>query len=531
MERIFQYTLQGLPNTVLTIETWKFQTNVQLTDENVPALPVLNVSGTFGGQQVTGMIGVGGVMQSGDVGVFDNSIFRNDLEGDGGSVNGLDLGGVAFRTWDGVEHVVFGSNGAVWVNGGPDGDVYAGPVSVSSTLSGPPQFFAVQGGSKINGSSKSDWIFAGGEALPQTVNAGNGDDVVFSGNAGGAANGDAGNDFIAGGAGGDVISGGAGGDIMSGGAGNDSLSGGDGNDIMAGGAGADAFQFKGNFGADTITDLNFAEGDKLNIYAGTIGEAGSYYATHNATITSVAGLLDLVQKVGASVLQGTAGSVKIDFGGGKTLSLLGLGTAFGFADPANSNAGGGSSDDILIGGNGKNAHLIGGGGNDILLAGRSGDLMEGNDGDDKLLGGAGNDALGGQSGNDILIGGAGNDVLIGGEGDDLLQGDNGADTFRFGGGTPSTLSVFGDDTIVDLNFAEGDRIQFLKGAIGEDSAAITISSVAQLASFIAQGESQGLLLTSPASSDGNSVSIAFGNTLSSITLIGFNQFGSPTPTA
>lgn len=527
MERIFQYTLQGLPDTVLTIETWKFQTNVQLPDVTSPGLPVLNVSGTFGGQQVTGLVGVGGVMQSGDIGSYDNTIFQNDWAGDIESFKGLDIEGVAFRTWDGVDHVVFGRNGAVWVNGGPDGDIYAGPVTVTSTLSGPPQFFAVDGGTKLNGTGKSDWIFAGGQALPQTVNAGNGDDIVFGGSQGGAENGDAGNDFIAGGSGADVISGGAGDDILSGGAGADILTGGDGRDILSGGAGADTFQFKGNFGADTITDLNFAEGDKLNFYAGSIGAAGSYYSTHNATITSIAGLLDLVQKVGASVLQGAAGSAKIDFGGGNTLSLLGLGSAFGFADPASSNAAGSSADDILIGGNGKNAHLVGGGGNDILLAGAGGDLLEGNDGDDKLLGGAGDDHLSGQSGNDVLVGGAGNDVLVGGEGDDLLQGDSGADTFQFGGGTPSTSSIFGDDTITDLNFAEGDRIKLLAGAIYDGSAAVTISSAEQLASFIAQGESQRFLVATDASPDGHSMSIAFGNTLSSITIIGFNPYGSP----
>lgn len=528
MRRFFQYVFQGLPDTVITVETWKFRSAVQLTEENVLAYPIINISGIFAGQQITGLVGVGGVMQyDNSVGIFDNTIFQNDLEGDGGSVNGLDIEGVAFRTAQGAENVVYGRDGIVSFSGDTAGEGIAAPVSVSSSLSGPPQFFAVAGGSKVTGSGSSDLIFAGGQALPQMVNAGNGDDIVFSGGRGGTANGGAGNDFIAGGSGGDVISGGSGDDIISGGAGTDILSGGDGRDILAGRAGADTFQFMGNFGADTITDLNFAEGDKLNFYAGSIGEAGSFYSTHNTTITSLGGLVDLIQKTDASVTQAASGSVTIKFGGGNTLSLLGFGTAFGFSEPANGNSAGSSSDDILIGGNGKNAHLVGGAGNDILLAGRSGDLLEGNTGEDKLLGGAGDDRLSGQSGSDILTGGAGNDVLNGGEDDDFLQGDNGGDTFQFGGGIQSTASAFGDDTIADLNFAEGDRIQFLKGAIDENSPTITLSSIDQLVSFIAAGTSQGLLVALPASPDGNSVAIAFGQTQSSVTIHGYNLWGMP----
>ena len=56
---------------------------------------------------------------------------------------------------------------------------------------------------------------------------------------------------------------------MAGGDGNDWLAGDRGNDTISGGAGADIFHTFGTAGLDRVTDFNAAEGDRVNLLAGT----------------------------------------------------------------------------------------------------------------------------------------------------------------------------------------------------------------------------------------------------------------------
>lgn len=76
------------------------------------------------------------------------------------------------------------------------------------------------------------------------------------------------------------------------------------------------------------------------------------------------------------------------------------------------------------------------------------DRLSGSNRDDILLGGAGNDTLSGGRGDDVLSGGAGNDALAGGAG---------ADRFVF---DAADLHGHQVDIVRDLNFAEGDRLEF-----------------------------------------------------------------------
>lgn len=70
----------------------------------------------------------------------------------------------------------------------------------------------------------------------------------------------------------------------------------------------------------------------------------------------------------------------------------------------------------------------------------------------------------------MLLGGAGNDMISGDAGNDRMTGGEGADSFRIG-------LMAGNDTITDLNFAEGDELLFLTGVLGR---AVRIVSVADL---------------------------------------------------
>jgi Ca2+-binding RTX toxin-like protein len=123
----------------------------------------------------------------------------------------------------------------------------------------------------------------GGE---DSLNGGNGSDVL---------NGLGGHDLLVGGNASDMLYGGSGNDILVGENGNDQLFGGDGRDLLAGGngsdrleggAGADIFQFGQGGGSDIVTDFEVGV-DRLAVEAG-IGVAGGQVGDVNGD-----GVLDL----------------------------------------------------------------------------------------------------------------------------------------------------------------------------------------------------------------------------------------------
>jgi Ca2+-binding RTX toxin-like protein len=81
--------------------------------------------------------------------------------------------------------------------------------------------------------------------------------------------GNTGLDMLTGGDGNDTLFGGRDADVLYGDAGDDMLSGDRGDDMRTGGAGADRFAGHLGGGADTVTDFSFAEGDRVQLPAGT----------------------------------------------------------------------------------------------------------------------------------------------------------------------------------------------------------------------------------------------------------------------
>ena len=151
-------------------------------------------------------------------------------------------------------------------------------------------------------------------------------------------------------------------------------------------------------------------------------------------------------------------------GVGQTTPIKGLfkdGRAFRFAEgmaleriegePTRDKLVGDLYDDLILGKDGRD-RLYGAEGNDTLVGGAHNDLLDGGSGNDELRGDGGHDTLLGGDGDDRLYGRRGNDVLDGGAGNDRLSGSTWADTFVFGTG-------YGTDRILDMNVAEGDRIQ------------------------------------------------------------------------
>lgn len=114
--------------------------------------------------------------------------------------------------------------------------------------------------------AKTGWWFFGsyeevlyGYGGDDTLDGGNRDDTLFGGDGYDNLYGDDGDDYLLGE---------WGNDFLSGDNGNDDLNGGDGYDILTGGEGADYFIFNSPWqGVDTITDFNYAEGDKVQIDA------------------------------------------------------------------------------------------------------------------------------------------------------------------------------------------------------------------------------------------------------------------------
>ncbi len=330
-----------------------------------------------------------------------------------------------------------------------------------------------------------------------------------------------------GGSGDDLIFGNEADNRLSGGAGADTLSGLVGDDTLIGGAGADVFLFDADRTAlgerDLILDLNFAQGDKLDLRgfgAGAFAGLALDGAAHGdgATLASLddlvrGGTLDFLS-LSASDLGGTLLSVtdgnwnavvelaSINFDSVQN-AITGLSTEplspvieapvkapsvtvpEPKADPAPAPGATEGSDhltasgdgdwmvglggnDVMNGGAGRDT-LDGGGGADSLYGGKSSDLLMGGKGRDMLRGGADLDDLHGDGGRDRLFGGGGadnlngdggKDLLVGGGGADVLLGDGGADTLRGGGGADRLEGGRGGDVLV----GGGGADQFVFGA-------------------------------------------------------------------
>ncbi|MCO6417184.1 calcium-binding protein [Siccirubricoccus sp. KC 17139] len=177
---------------------------------------------------------------------------------------------------DGVVAVDATDGTDVYVQGGAANDIVLGG-------DGTDTFKGGEGGDSLDGGAGSDSLE--GNDGSDTIDGGIGDDKVSGGD------------------GSDYLVGGEGDDTLSGGAGDDALIGGLGDDLLIGGTGNDTFVFDvSGFGSDTIS--GFQPGDSVQILPGVNG---------------ISSLDDLAGKVSV-----TGNTVKIDLGGGSTITVSGI---------------------------------------------------------------------------------------------------------------------------------------------------------------------------------------------------------------
>jgi phospholipase/lecithinase/hemolysin len=123
------------------------------------------------------------------------------------------------------------------------------------------------GNDSISGGSGFDDII--GNMGADTLAGGLGGDWVVGGKGQDVVAGGVGGDVVYGNLGADTVRGGQGDDIVQGGDGDDWLAGDRGNDTISGGEGADIFHTFAAAGFDRVTDFDAAEGDRVNLLAGT----------------------------------------------------------------------------------------------------------------------------------------------------------------------------------------------------------------------------------------------------------------------
>lgn len=242
-------------------------------------------------------------------------------------------------------------------------------------------------------------------------------------------------------AGGSILYGLGGNDTLLGDKGNDILFGSAGNDTLRGGGGGDTFVFDaadvGKGAVDKILDLKFADGDQIVLSGFHLGLDGE-----TASLLSWADVLEFSQSSSRVAVSGSAKtdqlilSVSTEGGAVQTIQINSGYAAYKAAEVAAELAAKASSLTRMV-------------------ASEQPTAIDGTAGVDDLRAEAKGSTLNGFDGNDVLRGGKGNDVLIGGPGNDMLWGGGGADTFVF---HLADVGKGASDKILDLNFAEGDRI-------------------------------------------------------------------------
>ena len=415
------------------------------------------LSGGAKGDQLSGGNGIDTLLYSSSALAVNINLFTNTASGGhatGDVISGFEnvVGGAGndVLTGSALENILAGGQGADTLFGNQGADVLSGGA----------------GGDTLNGGGGSDTLSYSGSAIG----------VVISLEAGSATGGDATGDVISGfesiegGNGNDVLEGDGGANTIFGGAGNDVLLGSGGGDIMNGGSGSDLLSYANSLGA-VVIDLMLnqasggdAEGDLINGFENIEGTGGidELRGTDSANIMVGGGSEDtILGRGGNDVIAGNAGSDNLIGGSGLDTidySTSSAGVTVGL--DTNSASGGDATGDTIS----------------------EFENVTGSSHVDALTGTADANILLGLGGADTLRGLGGNDIIAGGGGGDLMSGGGGSDTFVFASVADSTPAASGRDIITD--FASGSAINPLDMIDLSDIDADVVTAGNQAFSFL-----------------------------------------------
>ena len=379
----------------------------------------------------------------------------------------------------------------------------------------------------LDGGIGNDTLYGDGVTFSynDTTNSGGGGTVSIVDQFGGM---DSGNDTLNGGDGDDILEGRLGNDTVNGGAGDDiarfnvSRDGSDltnlgtGNDTVEIGVNADSQRSSAirlTFTSSEVGNGNANDGGALTNQDGGLGVRlqsedyadglfGDVSRFDDEGITFVAqgsALFDVRDLVSGAARGNLFGEVQLGTSGADVMTAD-TGVAYYFnAGAGNDTITGGANADFLVGGGGDDAldggagddTFIGGGGNDAFIGGagidtanfgvatagatvrlNGGAASDGSGGTDTLsgienvIGGSFNDTIVGDGANNTLNGGLGADTLIGLAGNDVLIGGSGAANELLGGAGNDRYVVTANDTLVEFANEGVDLVETNQASYG-----------------------------------------------------------------
>ncbi|WP_227446631.1 calcium-binding protein [Cognatishimia sp. F0-27] len=278
-----------------------------------PPEPGLLDSGTPGADSITG--GTGNDTLSGgsggdtlDGGLGDDSLSGgigfDDLRGGAGNDTLIGQNGFDSLSGDAGDDSLVGNFGNDTASGGAGDDTLEGGLGFDSLMgdAGDDSLQARDGFDTLEGGAGNDTLE--GNNGNDSLDGGAGDDVLQGGLGADVLIGGAGDDRLSGANGFDTLEGGDGNDTVLGNAGNDRVDGGTGDDTLQGGLGADTFVFAA--GADVIADFQ-NNIDAIEIAASLLSEA-----------------MPVPDDLRSYSRLDDAGNLMLDFGGGTTLTFVGV---------------------------------------------------------------------------------------------------------------------------------------------------------------------------------------------------------------